>query len=135
MEQRGLGSADPAPDFDDGTLQVKPRDYVAVAGGAVLQLPLRQLALLAELARFPGRVRTREELFEAVWGGDASAVTRVVDVTVAHLRARLADAVPGRSYIHTHPRIGYRFGSEDRLAQAVEPPASTDSAGAASGSG
>ena len=33
MEQRGLGEVDPAPDFDDGILQVKPRDYIAQREG------------------------------------------------------------------------------------------------------
>ena len=112
MIQRGLGQADPAPDFDDGWLQVKPRDYIASANGVVLQLPVRQLALLAELTRSPGSVRTRDELFEAVWGGEQPTLTRVVDVTVAHLRARLSEALPERVYIHTHPRIGYRFAGQ-----------------------
>lgn len=113
MTQRGLGGADPAPDFDDGWLQVKPRDYIASAGGVVLSLPLRQLALLAELTRAPGRVRPRSELYGAVWGGDEPDSTRVVDVTVAHLRARLGEVLPGRAYIHTHPRVGYRFEGQD----------------------
>lgn len=112
MEQRGLGAMDPAPDFDDGWLQVKPGDYIASANGVVVTLPLRQLALLAELTRRPGRVRPRSELYEAVWGGEEPDSTRVVDVTVAHLRARLAEALPHRVYIHTHPRIGYRFDGE-----------------------
>lgn len=112
MMQRGLGQSDPAPDFDDGWLSVKPRDYIASANGTVMQLPLRQLALLAELTRSPGRVRTRSELFAAVWDGDESDLTRVVDVTIAHLRARLSEALPERVYIHTHPRIGYRFTGE-----------------------
>lgn len=112
MEQRGLGQFDPAPDFDDGWLQVKPSDYIASANGAVLALPMRQLALLAELTRSPGRVRTRGELYAAVWDGEESDVTRVVDVTVAHLRARLGEVLPERVYIHTHTRIGYRFGGE-----------------------
>ena len=117
MEQRGLGEVDPAPDFDDGILQVKPRDYIAAARGTVLQLPLRQLALLAELTRAPGRVRTRADLFAAVWGGREDDLTRVVDVTVAHLRSRLGAAIPDRLYIHTHPRVGYRFGGERVVAQ------------------
>lgn len=120
MEQRGLGDADPAPDFDDGILQVKPRDYIAVAKGVVLKLPRRQLALLAELTRTPGRVRTRADLFAAVWGGREDDLTRVVDVTVAHLRARLAAAIPEHAYIHTHPRVGYRFAGERVAAQPAE---------------
>jgi len=128
MDQRGLGAADPAPDFDDGWLQIKPRDYIACARGTVLSLPLRQLALLAELSRSPGRVRTRGELYAAVWEGDASDVTRVVDVTVAHLRARLGEALPDRAYIHTHPRIGYRFAGE--AAAAGDATAGSSSSGA-----
>ena len=120
MTQRGLGPADPAPDFDDGVLQVKPRDYVALARGNVIRLPLRQLALLAELSRAPGRVRTRAELYAAVWDGKPRSPTRVVDVTVAHLRARLAAAIPDRLYIHTHPRVGYRFDGEPADAQMAE---------------
>lgn len=132
MEQRGLGEADPAPDFDDGVLQVKPRDYIALARGAVLQLPLRQLALLAELTRQPGRVRTRADLFAAVWGGSEDDLTRVVDVTVAHLRARLAAAIPERVYIHTHPRVGYRFAGERAPAQRAAADADASGADASS---
>jgi len=118
MHQRGLGRDDPAPDFDDGWLRVKPRDYIASARGVVLALPPRQLALLAELARWPGRVRTRDELYSAVWG-EGSAATRVVDVAVAHLRAALGEVLPERRYIHTHPRMGYRFAGEARGSAAA----------------
>lgn len=133
MTQRGLGPVDPAPDFDDGVLRIKPRDYVALARGNVIRLPLRQLALLAELSRAPGRVRTRADLYAAVWDGEAQSLTRVVDVTVAHLRARLAAAIPDRLYIHTHPRVGYRFNGEpagDGSAEGAGSPES--SAGSAS---
>ena len=130
MSQRGLGLEDPAPDFDDGILQIKPRDYVALARGSVLKLPLRQLALLAELSRAPGKVRTRSELYAAVWDGQPRSPTRVVDVTVAHLRARLAAAIPDRLYIHTHPRVGYRFGGEQIPAQRTVVDADSSDAGA-----
>ena len=133
MHQRGIGRDDPAPDYDDGWLQVKPRDYIASAGGVVLALPPRQLALLAELARTPGRVRTRAELYEAVWEGDASRETRVVDVTVAHLRAAIAEALPERAYIHTHPRLGYRFAGEP-AAGTASLGSSTAGSGATAGS-
>ena len=117
MHQAGLGPSDAAPGYDDGRLQVKPRDYLALADGSVLRLTPRQLALLAELAREPNRVRTRGDLLAAVWESEPSSGTRVVDVAVAHLRARLAEALPDRAYIHTHPRIGYRFAAE-RVAEA-----------------
>lgn len=112
MHQAGLGPADAGPGYDDGRLQVRPRDYVALADGVVLKLTPRQLALLAELASEPNRVRTRAELLETVWDAEPGSATRVVDVAIAHLRARLAAALPDRAYIHTHPRIGYRFAPE-----------------------
>ncbi len=118
MHQAGLGPSDAGPGYDDGRLQVRPRDYVALADGAVLKLTPRQLALLAELAREPNRVRTRDELLEVVWEAEPSSGTRVVDVAIAHLRARLAEALPDRAYIHTHPRIGYRFAPEPGAAEA-----------------
>jgi DNA-binding response OmpR family regulator len=112
MHQAGLGPDESGPGYDDGRLQIKPRDYVTLADGTVLHLTPRQLALLAELAREPNRVRTRDELLETVWETEPSGATRVVDVAIAHLRARLAEALPDRAYIHTHPRIGYRFAPE-----------------------
>jgi len=127
MNQPGLGPEDPAPDFDDGWLQVKPRDYIASVRGVVLALPPRQLALLAELARVPGRVRTRGELYAAVWQGESSRVTRVVDVTVAHLRHAIAEVLPERAYIHTHPRVGYRFAGEPTGSATEESSASAGS--------
>jgi DNA-binding response OmpR family regulator len=117
MHQAGLGPSESRPEYDDGRLQVKPRDYVALADGVVLRLTPRQLALLAELAREPNRVRTRDDLLATVWEADGSAATRVVDVAIAHLRARLAEALPDRAYIHTHPRIGYRFAPEPAPAE------------------
>jgi DNA-binding response OmpR family regulator len=122
MHQAGLGPSDSGPDYDDGRLEVRPRDYVALADGVVLRLTPRQLALLAELAREPNRVRTRDELLEAVWEAEPSDSTRVVDVAIAHLRARLAEALPDRVYIHTHPRIGYRFAPEPAPAATAPMP-------------
>jgi DNA-binding response OmpR family regulator len=123
MHQAGLGPSDAGPDYDDGRLRIRPRDYVASADGVVLHLTPRQLALLAELASEPGRVRTRDELLEAVWESEPGKGTRVVDVAIAHVRARLAEALPDRAYIHTHPRIGYRFAAEPASGREA-PPAS-----------
>jgi DNA-binding response OmpR family regulator len=110
VNQRGLGTTDPAPDYDDGRLCVRPRDYLALADGAVLPLTVQDLALLAALTRNAGRVITRQDLREAAWEEDVNA--RAVDTAVARLRSKLAGALPEISYIHTHFRIGYRFAPE-----------------------
>lgn len=112
--RRGIGEEDPAPDYDDGRLKVAPRAYIAYADGSVIPLPVMQLALLAEFTRYPDRVRTRSELRTAVWGEDDPQALRSVDTAVARLRAILSAAIPDRAYIHTHPKVGYRFSSELR---------------------
>lgn len=112
MHPRGIGPKDPAPDYDDGDLCVRPGDYVAIAHGRVVVLPALQLALLAEFTRHPDQVRTREQLRDAVWG-PVEGRLRVVDTAVARLRSALSEALPDRQYIHTHAKLGYRFSAEN----------------------
>ena len=100
------------PDFDDGRLQIRPADRVVLTDGRHLQLAPTQLGLLIELLRYAGRPRSREQLMAAVWGPDAEASRRAVDVAVARLRAQLRRRIPGVAYIHTDFRSGYRFARE-----------------------
>ncbi|HLH64229.1 MAG TPA: winged helix-turn-helix domain-containing protein [Solirubrobacteraceae bacterium] len=95
--------------LEAGPLTVVPSERLARAGGRTLMLSIRELELLTELARRPDRILAREELFELVWGGEMPARTRSVDVYVRKLRVKLAAAVPGWTFIHTHFRLGYRL--------------------------
>ena len=100
------------PDFDDGRLEIRAADRVVLTDGRHLQLAPTQLGVLIELLRYAGRPRSREQLMAAVWGPDAEASTRAVDVAVARLRAQLRRRIPGVAYIHTDFRSGYRFARE-----------------------
>ncbi len=93
-------------------LEIRPAQYVALARGRALALSVRELALLSALGRRNGRVVSREELYAAVWGGELRREDRSVDVYVHRLRAKLAEALPERRYIHTHFGFGYRFAPE-----------------------
>jgi DNA-binding response OmpR family regulator len=95
-----------------GALEVRPGEHLALAGNRPLPLTVRELALLAELARNSEKVLTREQLYEAVWGRRWRASDRSVDVYVSRLRTKLATAIPDMSFIHTHFGIGYRFSAE-----------------------
>jgi DNA-binding winged helix-turn-helix (wHTH) protein len=97
---------------------VRPADYIATADGVIVRLKPRELGLLAALASQRDRIVTREELLESVWNPDEKIASRAVDACVARLRATLAAALPDLRYIHTHARIGYRFGQE-RVADAA----------------
>lgn len=95
-----------------GGLEVRPAEHLALASGTPLRLTVRELALLAALASRAGRIVTREELYEAVWGRPFRKNDRSVDVYVRKLRAKLEAAMPEWRYIHTHFGFGYRFSPE-----------------------
>ncbi len=95
-----------------GELEIRPSEYLALARGRVLTLSLKQLELLAALARREGRIVGREELYETVWGAPMRADERSVDVYVHKLRCKLAEALPDWSFIHTHFGFGSRFQPE-----------------------
>jgi DNA-binding response OmpR family regulator len=95
-----------------GELEIRPSEYLALAGGRALTLSVRELELLSALGRREGRIVPREELYRTVWGAPMRADDRSVDVYVHKLRAKLAAALPERRFIHTHFGFGYRFEPE-----------------------
>src|SRR6478672_1143741 len=95
-----------------GELEIRPSEHLAVAGGRALSLSIRELSLLAALARRQDRIVGREELYRTVWGEPMRATDRSVDVYVHKLRTKLADALPEWQFIHTHFGFGYRFAPE-----------------------
>jgi DNA-binding response OmpR family regulator len=100
-----------------GELEIRPSDWLALAGGRPLALSVKELELLVALARHGGRVLSREEIHLLVWGSALRAGDRSVDVYIAKLRHKLLDVLPGWRFIHTHFGLGYRFSPE--LSQAV----------------
>jgi DNA-binding response OmpR family regulator len=95
-----------------GELEILPTEHLARARGRALSLSVRELELLAALARREGRIVPREELYETVWGVPLRASDRSVDVYVHKLRTKLAAALPEWGFIHTHFGFGYRFQPE-----------------------
>ena len=82
------------------------RDVVA-GGGRVLDLTFKEFELLKYLAQHPGRVFTRDQLLQEVWGYDYFGGTRTVDVHVRRLRAKLGP--DNETLIGTVRNVGYRF--------------------------
>jgi len=95
-----------------GELEIRPSEFLAIAGNRTLTLSVRELGLLSALARRQGRIVPREELYATVWGAPMRAADRSVDVYVHKLRAKLAEALPEWRFIHTHFGFGYRFAPE-----------------------
>src|SRR4051794_14824362 len=95
-----------------GELEIRPSDHLAFAHGRAISLSVRELELLAALARREGRIVSREELYETVWGAPLRAYDRSVDVYIHKLRSKLALALPEWTFIHTHFGFGYRLAAE-----------------------
>jgi DNA-binding response OmpR family regulator len=95
-----------------GQLEIRPDEFCALAHGELLPLTVRELQLLTALARRGGRIVSREELCQAVWGRSYRRSDRSVDVYVAKLRVKLEQGLPEWRYIHTHFGFGYRLSPE-----------------------
>jgi len=95
-----------------GELEIRPDQFVALAGGRPLRLTVRELQLLTALAERGGRIVSREELYTEVWGEPFRKADRSVDVYVGKLRQKLEAALPSQAFIHTHFGFGYRFTPE-----------------------
>ncbi|CAM4139051.1 response regulator transcription factor [Kibdelosporangium persicum] len=90
-----------------GTVEVNVEQRRAWAGGQEIDLTATEFQLLEHLMRTPGRVYARDQLLSAVWGYQAAAGTRTVDVHIAQLRAKLGDSSP----IRTVRGVGYSVES------------------------
>jgi DNA-binding response OmpR family regulator len=77
--------------------------------GKLVELTALEFDLLAALARTPGRVFTRRQLLEQVWGWDFYGDERVVDVHIRNIRRALGDPTESPELIGTVRGVGYRF--------------------------
>lgn len=94
-----------------GSLLVDPAKREAFVGEAPVTLTKTEFDLLAFLARNAGRVLSRDAILEAVWGFDFGGDSKVVDVYVRYLRAKIDEAF-GRKFIHTVRGVGYVLKEE-----------------------
>ncbi len=93
-----------------GSLVIDEATYSVRLRGSLLDLTYKEFELLKYLAQHPGRVFTRSQLLQEVWGYDYFGGTRTVDVHVRRLRAKLG--VEHEVLIGTVRNVGYRFVPE-----------------------
>ncbi|MGV8979415.1 MAG: winged helix-turn-helix transcriptional regulator [Cellulomonas sp.] len=101
-----------------GELVIDPGGYSARLRGRPLDLTFKEFELIKYLVQHPGRVFTRAQLLQEVWGYDYYGGTRTVDVHVRRLRAKLGPE--HEQLIGTVRNVGYRFDPpKDRRAVAT----------------
>ena len=91
----------------NGELVIDEATYSAKVKSRTLDLTFKEFELLKFLAQHPGRVFTRAQLLQEVWGYDYFGGTRTVDVHVRRLRAKLGPE--HEALIGTVRNVGYRF--------------------------
>lgn len=85
-------------------LVIDKQKVLVYRGDETLEFTRREFEILWLLASKPGRVFTREEIFDKIWGNDVIVGNRTIDVHIRKLRERL-----GENYIKTMKGIGYKF--------------------------
>lgn len=93
-------------------LDLDEEAYRVFRDGEEIVLTATEFRLLVALASHVGQVLTREVLLERVWGYDYLGDSRLVDMAVRRLRAKLGDAPDSTPYVTTVRSVGYRFERE-----------------------
>lgn len=88
-------------------LRIDADAYVAYLDGQPLELTLKEFEILSKLYEKPGRVYTREQLLDAIWGYDFEGDSRTVDSHVARLRTKLGEY--GNAHLKTVYGLGYKL--------------------------
>ncbi len=119
----GKAAAAAAPAGDPGIvrageLTIDEGTYTCRLRGRALDLTFKEFELLKYLAQHPGRVFTRAQLLQEVWGYDYYGGTRTVDVHVRRLRAKLG--AEHEQLIGTVRHVGYKFVTPPIVALADE---------------
>jgi two-component system, OmpR family, response regulator RegX3 len=104
----------PDPEADSVALEAGPvrmdvDRHVVTVNGVEQRLPLKEFDLLEMFLRNPGRVLTRGQLIDRVWGSDYVGDTKTLDVHVKRLRAKLEPEPASPTYLVTVRGLGYKL--------------------------
>ena len=94
-----------------GEVVIDEDSYTAKIKGRTLDLTFKEFELLKYLTQHPGRVFSRSQLLQEIWGYDYFGGTRTVDVHIRRLRSKLGPEF--EAIIDTVRNVGYRFSSNN----------------------
>ena len=109
----GEERARPAAHAGEG-LRISRDNGMVYKNGRPLELSAREFDILCYLSAAPGRVFSREELMEHVWGYEYYGDLRAVDVAIRRLREKVEDQPASPKYIMTKRGMGYYYSDEQR---------------------
>jgi two-component system response regulator RegX3 len=108
--RRGTDAAELAPAIlEAGPVRMDVERHVVSVDGESVRLPLKEFELLEFLLRNAGRVLTRGQLIDRIWGADYVGDTKTLDVHVKRLRAKIEPDPAQPTYLLTVRGLGYKF--------------------------
>jgi two-component system response regulator RegX3 len=98
-----------SPTLESGPVRMDVERHTVTVGGVSTPLPLKEFELLEMLLRNGGRVLTRIQLMDRVWGSDYIGDTKTLDVHIKRLRAKIEPDPANPRHIVTVRGLGYKF--------------------------
>ena len=97
------------PTIEAGSVRIDIERHVVSVRGENITMPLKEFDLLEFLVRNSGRVLTRNQLIDRVWGADYVGDTKTLDVHIKRLRAKIEIDPSNPLHINTVRGLGYKF--------------------------
>ncbi len=94
---------------EGGPVRMDIERHVVTVSGQSISMPLKEFELLEMLLRNAGRVLTRSQLIDRVWGSDYVGDTKTLDVHVKRLRSKIEPDPSNPRYVVTVRGLGYKF--------------------------
>lgn len=98
--------------FDNGSLEIHKDSRIVKVRGHEISLTPNEFDILYSLAINKGKVLTREQLIDRVFGMDFEGFDRTVDVHIKNIRKKIEEDSKNPKYVLTVTKLGYKFGGE-----------------------
>lgn len=106
------GSENNTLNFNNGELQIDNDKRIVILKGEEIGLTPNEFDILSALASSGGRVLTRDQLINKIFGIDFEGSDRTIDVHIKNLRKKIEEDSRAPKYILTVTKVGYKFGGE-----------------------
>ena len=109
LRRQGEPEEHDAGAIEGGPVRMDVERHVVTVSGETVAMPLKEFELLEMLLRNAGRVMTRSQLIDRVWGADYVGDTKTLDVHIKRLRSKVEPDPSSPRYVVTVRGLGYKF--------------------------
>ena len=109
LRRGGEAEAAQSSTLESGRVRMDVDRHIVSIDGEHVPMPLKEFDLLEMLLRNPGRVLTRAQLIDRVWGADYVGDTKTLDVHIKRLRAKIEPDPANPKFVLTVRGLGYKF--------------------------